>query len=82
MAELILHRMVNFPAEALDLGEMLNRWLHWCKNGLGVEDVQYMKDQKTSFALAACLLYALGKAYTHEERSYPRTTRRVPEEIA
>jgi len=68
IAELILHRVLNFPAEAEDVGKMLNRWHRLFENGLGPDDVQYIISHKITFAHAAHLLCTLGK-HTHSRNA-------------
>ena len=59
--------MLWFPAEASDLGEMLNRWHWWYEGGYcHTEGVQYIRSYKITFAQATCSLYALGK-HTHSK---------------
>jgi len=62
IAEWTLHRMLMFPAEAVDIAKMLNRWQIWSdRHVMGATDFEYVNGHRTTFALAACLLSVLGQ---------------------
>ncbi|MCJ1402708.1 hypothetical protein MMC11_005929 [Xylographa trunciseda] len=62
IAQWTLHRMLQYPAEAAEVANMLNKWHSWSDhNAIEACDLKTMSGHKTTFALAACLLDVLGE---------------------